>query len=125
MAAAVVLLLAPGLAPGIAPRIANAQSDALLNNYNQYATLFAQGKYEEVLPFLQKTYELHKQEFGAGYPTAAAMLSNMAELRIELGRLTKAEPLHLRTIAVKKEKFGPNHMSVAVSLNDLIQLYYL
>ncbi len=53
------------------------------------------------------------------------LVGRLAKLYRQQGRYDEAETLHLRTIMIKEQEFGPNHMAIAVSLNDLAQLYYL
>ena len=77
----------------LAPVAGWAQSDALLDNYNLYATNYSQGKFQEALPFALELIELHKSEFGDNHPTSAVLYANVAELHIEMGHLGLAEPL--------------------------------
>jgi len=64
----------------LSPATGWAQSDALLDDYNQYATFYAQGKYQEALPFALRLVELHKSEFGTDHPTAAVLYTNVADI---------------------------------------------
>ncbi|MDP6474278.1 MAG: tetratricopeptide repeat protein, partial [Alphaproteobacteria bacterium] len=82
--------MAAGIALLLTPALGWAQSDALLDNYNRYATFFAQGNFREALPFAVAIVELHKKEFGDDHPTAAVLIANVAELHVELGRLALA-----------------------------------
>ena len=144
--------MAAGIALLLTPALGWAQSDALLDNYNRYATLFAQGNFREALPFAVETFELlanvaelhvemgrlalaepllveavliAEDALGQGHRTTAVLVGKLAKLYRRQGRYDEAETLHLRTIKIKEKEFGPNHMAVAVSLNDLAQLYYL
>jgi tetratricopeptide (TPR) repeat protein len=40
-----------------------------------------------------------------------------------MGRYAIAEPLHLRSLAIREEKLGANHPDTATSLNNLAVLY--
>jgi hypothetical protein len=68
----------------LSPATGWAQSDALLDDYNQYVTFYAQGKYQEALPFALRLVELHKSEFGADHPTAAVLYANIADIHAEI-----------------------------------------
>jgi len=67
----------------LTPAMGWAQSDALLENYNQYATFYGQGKFQEALPFALEITTLHKKEFDVDYPTAAILRANVGELYVE------------------------------------------
>ncbi|PPR20437.1 MAG: hypothetical protein CFH39_02247 [Alphaproteobacteria bacterium MarineAlpha10_Bin2] len=103
--------MAVGMALLLSPATGRAQSDALLDNYNQYATYFGQGKFHEALPFALEIVRLHKTEFGADHPTAAVLLANVGELHVEMGRLALAEPLFVEAVKDRRTlaRPGPSH----------------
>ena len=103
--------MAVGMALLLSPATGRAQSDALLDNYNQYATYFGQGKFHEALPFALEIVRLHKTEFGADHPTAAVLLANVGELHVEMGRLALAEPLFVEAVKIARTlaRPGPSH----------------
>ena len=68
------------------PGIAGAESEALMEQYNQYKALNEQGKYDEGLPFARRALELGEDEFGPDHPTTAILLNNLAELYRAQGR---------------------------------------
>jgi tetratricopeptide (TPR) repeat protein len=45
------------------------------------------------------------------------------ELYSDQGRYAEAEPLYKRSLAIREKAFGPDHTNVAVSLNNLAELY--
>jgi tetratricopeptide (TPR) repeat protein len=50
-------------------------------------------------------------------------LSNFALLYVYLGRYADAEPLYLRTLAIKEKALGEDHVDIATTLNNIAQLY--
>ncbi len=68
------------------PGLALAQSAALMDAYNQYKALNAQGRYAEAEPFARKALELGKREFGPDHPHTGSFLNNLAELYRDQGR---------------------------------------
>ena len=84
----------------LSPGLALAQSTALMEAYNRYKALDAQGRYSEAEPFARKALELAEREFGASHPTTAATLNNLAQLYGDQGRYAEAEPLFRRSLAL-------------------------
>jgi len=111
--------MAVGMALLLPPATGRAQSDALLDNYNQYATYFGQGKFHEALPFALEIVRLHKTEFGADHPTAAVLLANVGELHVEMGRLALAEPLFVEAVKIAERSLGQGHRTTAVLVGRL------
>ncbi len=60
------------------PAVAHGQSPALDDAYQRYAELYAQGRYQEALPFAEKALRLGEREFGPEHPTTAIFLNNLA-----------------------------------------------
>ena len=50
-------------------------------------------------------------------------LNNLAALYNDQGRYADAEPLFKRALAIQEKVLGPDHPDVAVSLNNLANLY--
>jgi tetratricopeptide (TPR) repeat protein len=55
----------------------------------------------------------------------ATSLNNLAGLYRAMGRYTEAEPLFVRSLAIREEQLGANHPDTAGSLHNLAGLYYL
>ena len=53
----------------------------------------------------------------------ATSLNNLAYLYKRQGRYAEAEPLYLRSLAILEKALGPDHPSVALSLNNLALLH--
>ncbi len=49
-----------------------------MDAYKRYSELFAQGRYEEALPFAERALKLAEQEFGPNDPSTAVDLNNLA-----------------------------------------------
>ncbi len=52
------------------------------------------------------------------------LLNNLAHLYKELGNISQAEKIFLKTLKIRQEKFGINHLDVAKSLIHLSDLYF-
>ena len=105
------------------PGTAVAQSDELMQAYQQYQALNKQGRYAEAERFARKALELGEQEFGPEHPTTATLLNNLASLYRAQGRYADAEPLLKRALAIKEKALGPEHPTAAIFLNNLALLY--
>lgn len=115
--------MAAGVALLLTPATGWAQSDALLDNYNQYATFFGQGKFQEALPFALEIIALHEKEFGVDHPTAAVLRANVAELYVEMGRLGLAEPLFVEAVQIAERSLGQGHRTTAALVGRLAKFY--
>jgi tetratricopeptide (TPR) repeat protein len=78
---------------------------ALAENYLDRAILLSQG-------------DVQKQA------ALATNLNNLAELYYSIGRYIDAEPLYLKSLTIREQKLGENHLDTATSLNNLAGLYY-
>ena len=63
-----------------------AQSEALMEAYNQGQALYEAGRYEQAIPHLRKALELGEQEFGPDHSRTARLLNNFAALYHAQGR---------------------------------------
>ncbi len=62
------------------PAAAQGQSAEFRNAYNRVGELYAQGRYQEALPFHEEALRLGEHEFGLDHPTTATLLNNLAVL---------------------------------------------
>ncbi len=76
------------------PLAANGQSPALNEAYKRAGELYAQGRYQEALPFAEKGARLSERELGLDHTATAATLDNVALDYTVLGRHSEAEPLY-------------------------------
>jgi tetratricopeptide (TPR) repeat protein len=106
------------------PASLHAQSEALMEAYNQGQALYAAGQYEEAIPLFRRALELGEREFGPDHPTTAVLINNLAFLYKHQGRYAEAEPLLKRVLAIDEKALGPDHPDVAGSLNNLAFLYH-
>ena len=100
-----------------------AQSEALMEAYNQGQALYEAGRYEQAIPHWREALELGEREFGPDHTSTATLLNNLAELYRAQGRYEVAEPLYKRALAIDEKALGPDHPHVAVTLNNLAGLY--
>ena len=68
------------------PAVALGQSPELVEAFNRYQALYAEGRYAEAEVFASKALELGKHEFGADHPHVGAFLSRLAGLYYAQGR---------------------------------------
>ena len=87
-------LLAGLLCVALWPAAARAQSPELMDAYERYSELYAEGRYQEALPFAEKALWLSEREFGPEHPTTAVLVNNLAALYRAQGRYAEAEPLY-------------------------------
>ncbi len=52
------------------------------------------------------------------------LLNEAAVYLYHHGRYTEAEPLYQRALAIRERAFGPDHLNIAISLNNLAKLYH-
>jgi tetratricopeptide (TPR) repeat protein len=60
---------------------------------------------------------------GPDHPTTATSLNNLGFLYGHQGAYDKAEPFHLRALAIREKALGADHPITATSLNNLGFLY--
>jgi tetratricopeptide (TPR) repeat protein len=104
------------------PAPVQSQSAALMEAYNQFSQLYAQGRYQEALPFAEKALRLGEEEFGPNDPTTAVFLNNLALLHEAQDHYAEAEPLYRRSLAIRGKAPGPEHPHVAQSLENYAAL---
>ena len=105
------------------PAVALGQSPELMAAHKRHADLYAQGHYQEALPFAEQALSLGEHEFGSEHPNTATLLNELALIYRALGRYTAAEPLNKRALAIYEKTLGPKHRHVATSLSNLAALY--
>ena len=98
------------------------QSATLMDAYNRYLELRAEGRYQEALPFAKEAVRLGTQEFGPDHPTTAGLFNDLAGLYQAQSRHAEAEPLHQRSLAIREKVLGPEHPDVAQSLENYADL---
>ncbi len=80
----------------------------------------SQGRYDEAEYYFTQCLKIPdiKKSLRIG------ILTNLAEIYLELGKLEKAEQLSNEIIEFRRKQFGGNHPSVALSLKLLANIYY-
>ena len=89
------------------PGASHAQSPDLTGAYQRFSELYAQGHYQQALPFAEKAFRLGEREFGPDHPTTGTLLNNLAELYRVQGHYAEAEPLFRRSLAIREKALGP------------------
>jgi tetratricopeptide (TPR) repeat protein len=70
----------------------------------------------------QRSRDLCEQRLGQDHPKTASNLSNLAVMLHTTNRLSEAEPLMRRALAIDEACYGLNHPNVAISLGNLALL---
>ena len=105
------------------PTSLHAQSDPLMEAYNQGRAFYEAGQYEQAIPFYREALILGALAFGSDHPTTATLLNNLATLYHAQGHYEEAEPFYNRALEIREKALGPDHLDVANSLNNLAELY--
>ena len=118
-----LLLVCSHLASCSSPGARHSQSPEVDEAYNRYSEMYAQGRYQEALPFAERALRLSEHEFGPDHPNTAILLANVAGLSEMLVKYAEAELLYKRALAIQENAPGAKHSSVAPILNNLASLY--
>ncbi len=90
------------------PAVAYRQSPELKDAVALYKKLNAQGRYQEALPFAERTLRWSRREFGPDHPQVAMSLENYAALLRKSGRTTEADRLEARVKAIRAKRAEQN-----------------
>ena len=91
------------------PGTTHGQSAALTGAFNRYSQFYAEGRYQEALPFSEEAGRLVTHEFGLDHPNTATLLDDLATLHQAQGRYAEAEPLFQRSLAIAEKALEPEH----------------
>jgi tetratricopeptide (TPR) repeat protein len=67
---------------------------------------------------------MDEASYGPDHPDVARDLNNLALLLKATNRLSEAEPLYRRALAIDEASYGSEHPNVAIRLNNLASLLY-
>ncbi len=98
------------------PITAYGQSPALDEAYKRAGELYAQGHYQEALPFAEEALRLSEREFGPDHSGVATALMRLALVYSAQGKYAEAMPPRIlrRILREKVESFlPPNALHVA------------
>ena len=104
-------------------RVALPKDSMILAGYlHQIAQLFYElGNYSTGIPPAEEAVKI--ANIKASPLTLALYLNELGLLYDEQGKYSEAEPLHLRSLSIRKRQLGADHPDVATSLNNLAGLY--
>ena len=105
------------------PAVSQGQSPELNDAYNRAGELYAQGRYQEAIPFVEKALRLSEREFGPDHLGVATALIRLALVYSAQGKYAEAEPLLKRALAIDEKARGPDHRGNATVLNRLALVY--
>jgi Flp pilus assembly protein TadD len=108
----------------------NPEDPLLISLYHRLGYLYADrlrtGKYDDyrleqnlAINYFQKAINLALNS----NPDLARSLNNLAYLYYSTGRYAEAEPLYVRSLAIREKELGANHPDTATSLNNMAALY--
>ena len=125
-----------------------AQSSNLIEAFEKFKSLYAQGRFAAAEPYVRKALKLGRDEYGAdhqGYGEAdplfnrslnilensvkpnqlqlAEIHNNLAILYEKQGEYFKAQNSYIRSYKIDSKYSGPNHPRVATAINNLAELY--
>lgn len=79
-------------------------------------------RYSEAEPVLLQTLKMQEERYGADHALVANSLVNLARTYVSEGRLSAAEPLYKRAIAVCEKLTPPSNGQLAVALSMYAEL---
>ena len=87
-----------------------------------------EGLHARAEPLFQRALVIDGLALGPDDPRVATHLNNLAALYVDMGDDARAEPLHLRALAMREKLYPPtrfpdSHPNLATSLNNLALLY--
>ncbi len=89
------------------PTAAQGQFPALMDAYQRFKELHAQGRYQQALPFAEKALRLGERMFGPDHPEVTRGFNDLGELYRLQGSYAEAEPLLKRALAIYEKPLGP------------------
>ncbi len=98
-------------------------TQTLLELNKKFVELFQQGKYEEAIPYAEKTFARAKKELGEDHPDYSTNLENLGWVYLTAGYYAKAEPAYTELIKIKRRLLGNEHPDYATMVNNLGILY--
>jgi tetratricopeptide (TPR) repeat protein len=85
----------------------------------QAEALFAQGKYAQSQPLLEKALSIRRRLLTDDHPDTAASYSKLARNLAALGKYTQAQPLFERALAIHRRLLTDDHPATATSYNNV------
>jgi tetratricopeptide (TPR) repeat protein len=89
---------------------------------NLAGVYWAQGRYAEAEPLLQRALAIREQALGSTHLYLAQILNNLGEVYWARGRYAEAKSLYQRAFALWEQAGGPNHLEAAHSLGKAASL---
>src|SRR5437660_8595678 len=83
----------------------------------------AEGKYSDALPLYERALQIYIRIYGAESTELADTLDGEAELYKSLDDYGHAEPLLVKSLALRQKLLRPEHADIAQSENDLGEVY--
>jgi eukaryotic-like serine/threonine-protein kinase len=77
------------------------------------------GVFDRSQPLLERSLSLRREQYGNENARVADTMSELAGLRLDMGRPQDAETLQRATLAMRRKVLGPDHPDVGKTLRDL------
>jgi len=81
----------------------------------QSRAYWAQGKYDEAEPLLQRALNISEQSLGPDHPLTATTLEGLGSLYLSQGKYDQAEPLLQRALSISEQTISPDHLLITTS----------
>ena len=96
--------------------------DDLIAAIEKAEKLEKEARYDAAAVQYEKALKLAPRVFGENHANTTAILNNLAILYQTQGKYAEAEPLYLRSLAIREKVQGQVQPDVAISLNGLAGL---
>ncbi|MGB1252611.1 MAG: tetratricopeptide repeat protein, partial [Candidatus Promineifilaceae bacterium] len=100
----------------------DAVAGSLLNTIGFHR--YQDGNYPEAIFAFERSLGISEKVLGAGHPSTASSLNNLAGLYESMGAYEKALPLYERSLGISEKVLGASHPDTGTSLNNLGSYYY-
>ena len=105
------------------PFFCTAQSDELIDAYENFQKYYGNGQIELAITWAKKALVLEEKEFGKNDLDHGYTLNNLATIYQNQKRFDEAIPLFIEAARIFKEKLGKDDPNYGVVLNNLAVLY--
>jgi tetratricopeptide (TPR) repeat protein len=121
---AAALIFSVAFLMGIVSSTTGAQTPDNLTTLNQqFAQLYAAGKYAEAMDVAKDALTMAERVFGADHPNVVIHINNLALLYRVQRNYGDTEALYRRALAISEKALGKNHPNVGAALLNLTLLY--
>jgi hypothetical protein len=99
------------------------RADDLAGLNKRISEHYSAGKFDEVIPLVEKSLDRTHTQMGADHLDTTAGMGCLAELYRNQVRYPEGEPLYKRALAIDEKALGRKHPAVGTSFNSLAEVY--